>query len=337
MIWLSWRQHRTELLIFGGVLVCLTAYLLLTGVQMYAAYTHISGGLSVALCEPRQMTDDVCGRLVRSFTEKYSNDVYALRVLDLLPLLAGIFIGAPLVARDRERGTYKLAWTQGVTRARWLTGKLVALIGFALLCAVGVSVLVAWWRAPFHEMDSNINATAYVIEGIVPVAYTGFALALGVAAGALIGRIVPAMFVTLIGYLGATQAITSWRQYFLPPMSATWNPYVSNGPSLQSSDWILYLGQVDKMGHVVDYSTLDQACMPPMPAPTLGEQMTISVATGPGTPYAACMQAHGWLSTAVWQPADRYWTFQGIESAIFVGAALILLALAFWWVRRRVA
>lgn len=337
MIWLSWRQHRTELLIFGGVLVCLTAYLLLTGMQMYAAYTHVSGSLSVALCEPRQMTDDVCGRLVRSFTEKYSNDVYALRVLDLLPLLAGLFIGAPLVARDRESGTYKLAWAQGLTRTRWLTGKLVALVGFALLCAVGVSALVAWWRAPFHAMDSNIDATAYVIEGAVPVAYTAFALALGVAAGALIGRIVPAMFVTLAGYLGATQAIAPWRQYFLPPLSATWNPYVSNGPPLQSSDWILYMGPVDKMGHVVAYPTLDQACLPPLPTPTPGEQMTFSVPTGPGTPYAACMQAHGWFSTAVWQPGDRYWTFQGIESAIFVAAALVLLALTFWWVRRHVA
>ncbi len=337
MIWLSWRQHRTELLIFGGVLACLTAYLLVTGLQMYAAYTHVSGGLSVALCEPRQMTDDVCGRLVRSFTEKYSNDVYALRVLDLLPLLAGLFIGAPLVARDRERGTYKVAWAQTVTRARWLTGKLVALVGFALLCAVGVSVLVAWWRAPFHEMDNNIDATAYVIEGIVPVAYTAFALALGVAAGALIGRIVPAMFVTLAGFLGATQAITSWRPYFLPPLSATWDPYVSNGPPLQGSDWILYMGPVDKMGHSVAYPTVDQACMPPIQPPALGVQTTITTPMGAGSPYAACMQAHDWLSTVVWQPADRYWTFQGIESAIFVGAALILLALAFWWVRRRVA
>lgn len=335
MIWLSWRQHRTELLIFGGVLVCLAAYLLVSGMQMYASYTHVSHGLSVALCEPRQAADDACPSLVRGFTEKYSNDVYALRVLDLLPLLAGMFIGAPLVARDRERGTFKLAWTQGITRGRWLSGKLAALVGFALLASVGMTALVAWWRAPFHAMDNSLSATAYVIEGIVPVAYMLFALALGVAAGALLGRIVPAMFVTLAGFFGATQAIAPWRLYFMPPLTATWNPNVSNGPVLEGSDWIISMGNVDKMGHYVDPSTVYQTCMPPIPQTAPG--VVTYIPMGAGSPYAACLQAHGWLSTVVWQPADRYWTFQGIESAIFAVAALALLALAYWWVRRHVA
>ena len=37
------------------------------------------------------------------------------------------------------------------------------------------------------------------------------------------------------------------------------------------------------------------------------------------------------------QPENRFWLFQGIESAIFFGLAAALLALAFWWVRTRIS
>ena len=45
--------------------------------------------------------------------------------------------------------------------------------------------------------------------GIVPLAYMVFALALGVAAGAIIRHSIPAMIVTLIGYLGAADSGSS--------------------------------------------------------------------------------------------------------------------------------
>jgi hypothetical protein len=56
-----------------------------------------------------------------------------------------------------------------------------------------------------------------------------------------------------------------------------------------------------------------------------------------GSPFNACIQNHGWLSTIVWQPADRFWAFQGIESGVLVALALALVALTIWLVRRRIA
>ena len=50
-----------------------------------------------------------------------------------------------------------------------------------------------------------------------------------------------------------------------------------------------------------------------------------------------CVRARGFLNTDVFQPASRYWLFQGIEAALFSALALALLALAVWWVRRRLA
>ena len=49
----------------------------------------------------------------------------------------------------------------------------------------------------------------------------------------------------------------------------------------------------------------------------------------------SCMQAHGWRGFATYQPASRYWPFQGIETGIYVLLAAALIAVTFVIVRRR--
>jgi hypothetical protein len=51
----------------------------------------------------------------------------------------------------------------------------------------------------------------------------------------------------------------------------------------------------------------------------------------------SCLRQHGFVTVTTYQPANRFWLFQGIETAIFLGLALGLLALTVWWVRERVA
>jgi hypothetical protein len=47
------------------------------------------------------------------------------------------------------------------------------------------------------------------------------------------------------------------------------------------------------------------------------------------------MTAHGYHQLSSYQPASRFWAFQGIEIAIFVVLAAALVALAYRMVRRR--
>jgi len=51
------------------------------------------------------------------------------------PALLGIFWGAPLIARELETGTCRLAWNQSVTRTRWLTVKPTPWPGSASGCS----------------------------------------------------------------------------------------------------------------------------------------------------------------------------------------------------------
>ena len=57
------------------------------------------------------------------FTNQYSSMMFIGILLLLLPLLIGLFWGAPLVSREVEHGTHRLVWTQGVSRRRWAAVK----------------------------------------------------------------------------------------------------------------------------------------------------------------------------------------------------------------------
>ncbi len=225
MIWLTWRQHRRELLIFGVAFAALAVYLVVTGRAMYAAYNQVVGGMSVALCEQWQgpPESDLCNTLIGGFFGAYDNDLLALAALVLLPPLAGVFLGAPLVARELETGTFRLVWTQSVTRLRWLLAKAGAMLAIALLVSAASIPLVHWWRGPFAANDVGMTSPTYAVEGIVPLAYMAFALALGIAAGTLLRKSVPAMFATLVGYAAVALAIVNWGA---PTLSATAHRYL---------------------------------------------------------------------------------------------------------------
>ena len=45
----------------------------------------------------------------------------------------------------------------------------------------------------------------------------------------------------------------------------------------------------------------------------------------------------GWRRLVTFQPADRFWTFQGIEAAIFLALALLAIGAAVVLLRRRPA
>jgi hypothetical protein len=94
-----------------------------------------------------------------------------------------------------------------VTRTRWIVSKLalifIPLIGAAALVGILEVVLINHMGTQGNHWDW------FDQQAPLTVAATVFALALGVAAGALIGRSIPAMAVTLIGVV-ATRP--SWRQ-----------------------------------------------------------------------------------------------------------------------------
>lgn len=137
----------------------------------------------------------------------------------VLPLLVGLFWGAPLVAREVEQGTHRFAWTQGVSRRQW------ALVKFGFVGAVTVAAAVvyglgmSWWAAPLSQagQQGRFNVFFFDMQGVVPVGYTVFAVALGIFAGVFWPKVLPAMAVTLAGFTGLRIALTVLaRPHYLP-------------------------------------------------------------------------------------------------------------------------
>jgi hypothetical protein len=226
--------------------------------------------------------------------------------------------------REMERGTFRLIWTQSVTRQRWLLSKFGLVGGFALFVSAVFIPLSHWWSAPTEPKDNVIGTPLLALGGILPLAYMTFALALGVAAGTLLRRTIPAVLTTLVGYAAITLVIHNWvRPNLLPPRSVSWDPYLTDvQPPATSHDWILYNGYITRSGQHIDICSLLQTCAPI-------EQVDMR----PGIAFTSCLHAHGVLSSIIWQPAGRYWAFQSIERAILFGLSAALFVLTIRLVR----
>ena len=312
MVWLTYRQHRLEL---SGLLLAAAALAgaLLIVVQLALA---VRGEMGLDQCGPGPFTE---GRRLGAFG-RYSVRILPftefLGTLFLFPALVAAFIGGPLLAREFERGTHRLAWTQGITREQWTLRKVglvvaVAALAGLIIAAVGDEgrrLMTGRGGSPFSAFDFTFPAI---------VAYMVFAIALGAAMGALTRRSVDAVFVSLIGFV-ATRALveTRLRPYFQPPIASV------RGTTPEDA-WNLGIHYLSTNGTEVPAARVDDLIHKFGPT-ILHEYGDINAYFGANDVFAA----------QFYQPANRYWLFQSIETAIFLGLSLALVLLTIWLVRR---
>jgi ABC-type transport system involved in multi-copper enzyme maturation permease subunit len=352
MIWLTWRQLRSSAALTGAVLAALALLLLVTGRSMAADYDT-----GIAACT-------ASGQGCLEFGQRFFKDhevpfMWLSLLVLLLPGLLGLFWGAPLVAREVEAGTHQLVWSQSVTRTRWLAVKL-AVTGAVVMVAAGLaSLVVSWWVAPLDEAGAardlaRLAPMFFAGRGIVPVTYTAFAFVLGVALGTIVRKTVPAMALTLVvfGVVQVAEPILV-RPHLMTPEHATVEiddgTGFSPGPGgdgvrlvVDSSAvgdpgaWIRSNHTVGPDGQRVDaIFASDVSCELP------GGPEGATVRQVPkGDELPACLQELrdlGYRQEFTYFPADRFWTFQWIESALFLALSAILAAACFWTLRRRLA
>ena len=319
MIWLTWRQHRLEGLIAVLLVVVVAG---LVGSLVIAAQPLLEQIKHVCPI----VVDDSCGRALIAFNARFGIFQQPVNLAFIvLPVLSGMFIGAPLLAREFEQGTHEMVWTQGITRRKWLFIK-VAILGSATIAMAGILAVAGHEWITAVPDDSYHQWFAFDVQGPEFVAYALFSFALGVAAGAAIGRTVPAMASVLVGFLAVRAAIELFaRRNFLPPVTTEVSGSLISG---QGQAWLIGNQRpVDMHGISISSGQFDQitnACLSP--------------ATGilPGNfDLQACWHEHGIKVLQTYQPAERFPLFQGIEAAIFVIAAIALLGFAVWLVRRR--
>jgi hypothetical protein len=281
--------------------------------------------------------------------------VFLLGTLVVLvaPIIIGIFWGAPLIAGEFEAGTQYLAWTQSVTRTRWLAVKL-SLIGLAAMAVTeALSLMEAWWASPISLTVARggcctplamnqFSPLIFATHGIAPLGYAAFGFALGVTIGVLVRRAVPAMAITLAVFAILQVGMALWvRPQMLPPdrtlttlssWAAVDGTFEANGSFTllpegfsQTEAWVLATEAVNTAGEPV--SVLPAACMQAMQAAAGAKSGHMSLLD--------CMDSHGIRIAVTYQPDSRYWTFQLTETAIYLALALALVGYCFWRITRR--
>lgn len=355
MIRFTLREFRTQAIVALTVLVIAAAVMAITGGNLSHLYDT-----TIASC---QASND-CSSATSVFLSTDSVLQTALNDLVLLaPALIGIFWGAPLIAREFESGTHRLAWTQSVTRTRWLVTKLGA-VGICSLLVTGLlSLMVTWWFSPIDRANMSIFGS-FDARDIVPVGYAAFAFTLGVTSGSLLRRTLPAMAATLVGFVAVRLAIALVvRPALMTPLhrtvpDAVFRAGLASGlhtsitpaqltaaqGGLPANAWLISAQTINGAGRVIGQNGLVDGGINFNPG-VGGFGLTIQGAgtcpgisatppANPGALIAECAQRLHLRDVLTYQPADRYWPFQWFELAIFLALSLILVGVCFWWVRR---
>ena len=327
MAWVTWRQHRLTLAGVVALLGAAGAYLLITGLQTHDAYA------AVTACVPAN--SGVCQRVATDFLNTYAPGVgVTFGLLQVIPALIGSFTGAPVLARELETGTFRYAWTQGFGRARWTVAKLVPLAVAVTVATGAFSVLVSWYVQPiFGAGDNNgpLYPTLFDLLGVALAAWTLTAFAIGVLAGVLIRRVIPAIFAALAAWAG----LAFLTGLFLRPHYSA--PVVTSNPTIPVQAWVINQGWF-KGGNPASLDMINN---------TLA-QVDVRAVTpelfqpGPATPASLgdpvqYLVQHGYTQLTTYQPASQFWRFQWIEGGWLLALSLILIAAAVWLIRRRAA
>lgn len=351
MIRLSLLQFRAQAAAGAAALAAFAILLAATGPHLASLYA--ASGISG--CQPAS-----CAHLASNFLQQlYAAGTYwvlyllGVMLILLTPAVIGLFWGAPLIARELETGTSALAWTQSITRTRWLALRLTVGGLAAMAVTEGLSLMQAWWAAPISRAVGHggggtnlamgrFSTLVFATHGITPLGYAAFAFTLGVTAGALIRRTVPAMAVTLAIFAAVQIAMPLWIRPSLFPADRTVIPVTSldnislqqggfNGSSFnlgaldlpgQPGAWLLSSGAVNAAGQAA--STTPAACTGP--------------STGNTSPaFMDCLASHGIREAISYQPASRYWAFQWTETAIYLALSVALAGYCFRWLNRRLS
>jgi hypothetical protein len=322
--WVTWRQHRTALAAILLVMALAAVALLLTGLPMHEAAARLGPGW--------QDRTWLGPRVYVSLS--------VVVLLQLVPALAGIFLGAPLLAREAENGTSRLAWTQGASRSKWFVAQAAPVVVLLPIAAAGLARELSWWMSPLGTGYAPLAARFIVspwgfrssgswgpeLFDLHPLPFAGWVtmgFSLGVFLGAVIRRTVPTMAATIACYAVLLyETSTSWRMAYLAPLHAA-VPHAQIGPGAGYGYGVPLRG-----GRGPDRNILSTALGWPD-----GRLLGNSQLRHP-TAWFSQHHIRVWMT---YQPASRYYTFQFIEFGWLMALSLLLIAATAILIRRRAA
>ncbi|EMD26492.1 transmembrane transport protein [Amycolatopsis azurea DSM 43854] len=340
MMWLSWRQFRVQALSGAVVLGVIVACLLYLGADIREGHDLFQAG-----CRGQAG----CAQAKAEFRGAYENTLLFLAAgLALIPAIIGTFWGAPLIARELEGNTHTLAWNQSVTRRRWLLTKIL-IVGIAAMVLTGAAgTTLTWAAAPFDEVVKNQFSTfVFGARNIAPFGYAALAFTLGTLAGLLLKRTLPAMALTLVGFIVFQFFFATMVRPNLVPAEHARLPMTAEA-----------INEAQNLGSITGGSVINGVRVPDAPDAWVAETSPLRTPDGKtmdGGKFSACITnppetgAGGTFGDAAvclakydlhvdvsYQPTGRFWTFQILETLVYLALSGTLVALSLVRIRHRV-
>ena len=315
MLWVSWRQHRTEVI---GVLAAAVVLAIVTVfAAAFAQRTRLE--LGVDTCVPLPSGNANCVDLAQEWRNRVGLLLYLFQGFYVVPALVASYVGGPLFARELEPGTHRLAWTQGISRIRWAATTIGVVLAFTLAGGVVLAGVGGQTRSllgtPFFSSPVTRPWDTFDVEGPAFVSFMIFGLAVGAFVGAWRRRILFGMFYGLL--LFGLVRVGVWaelRPFYEPPIAALAKPFVFTGtfpsPVVPADAWQVGYDAVDGHGRFVPQSRVKE----------LNDEFgrVGCRAAGYNCDNIAYLNEHDVYPRQLYQPADRYWRFQLYEAGLYL-------------------
>jgi hypothetical protein len=311
--WLVWRQHRAAY----WTLIALTLLGVIAMVYQRGQMMDYLNALDASSQKSNSLSPDF---------ETHSDRLTSFGgYLGFFPILAGVFLGAPLIAGDLETGTAKLVTSQSVSRLRWLIMKLAMTAGLIALSTAVLAVVFKWWWSPVKGRSSTLewtSGTFFDVTNVMPVAYALLTFTVGAAIGMVLRRTLVSMVVTL-GAVGAIAVV--WDRFRLD------------------------------LGHILTASTRDGvgsgAARPKLPAEAVQQGQGTYFLTSSGDKldwttcldqsehdkaHAACLESKNVVGWAMdYLPVHQMQPMQWLGATIMLTVTAAVVAFILFWGRKR--
>ncbi|MBP2325632.1 ABC-type transport system involved in multi-copper enzyme maturation permease subunit [Kibdelosporangium banguiense] len=323
MIWVSWRRQRAQLITLLGMLVVGAGVITLLRSNMIDAINSSQ----LARCVTLPLQECAAPEAAKAFQEQWSNPLDIARAMIIgVPALIGVFIGAPLFARELEQGTHVLAFTQSVSRTRWMLSKLAIALAPALILLITLQYLVSSWLTAAGTLgplkNSAFTALNFGIQHASPVGYTLFAFALGTFIGVVSRRTLVAMTAGLGAFVVMRFALSGLVDNLVPAQRVELAPD-KQLTVYQDGSLVLEKGWLDAAGQ-------------PVPGERVAGLLQNCKSTGTQEAFLACLPKSGLARQyASFIPESQAWQVHLVDAAIFGGLAILLLVGTAWVLRRQ--
>ncbi len=338
MIWVAWRQQRVVFWLFAIAAALIIGWAVTSGLHEQSLWHQYQGAPCHNGSGFLAKYGNFCRTLGSQVRGTQSHNYLVSDFAQILGLVLGVVLGVRAIASELEQKTARLAWTQSLTRTRWLVTKTSVGLGLIVVLAVPMCVTFSWWVGA-SRIGPRIQSTAYPLAGWMLGVYPVFLYLLTILFAVLIRRsgwtvavAVPVFIATL------TLMSVEVRSHLVPVHVATTTfQTVTKGDFSTSlpeggapaNSWIVFSGFIP-----IDSNSIPRSWANEVRFDDRVNHCENASATNSGTAMNLCLRRLGLRDVQVYVSDHEFWQLQLREGGLYLVTAALLFGASVVVIRR---